>query len=98
MTESVYYMCVCVCVCVCICVCVCVPLTFKSSSSETQEVIIIKLGMVTASDVVMRHVLSMLTLTLFKVTQIFLNHENHTCSIISETVQAIPIKFALKIV
>ena len=37
---------VCVCVCVCVCLCVCPAL----DSSQTVELIIVKLGMVTASD------------------------------------------------
>ena len=55
-------------------------------SSETVEVIIIKLGTVTASDVVMQHVLIILTLT-FIHGYTDLNGENNKCSIISETVQ-----------
>ena len=53
--------------------------------------------MVTASDMVMRHVLIILTLT-FDQGYTDLNHENDICSIISETVQAISIKFVVKIV
>ena len=55
------------CVCVCAlararaCVCVCVSLA--SESSETVEVIIVKLGKVTASDMSIHHVLNILTLT-----------------------------------
>ena len=72
---------------------VCVSLA--SDSSETVEVIIIELGMVIASDMVMHHVLIILTLT-FIPGHTDLNHENNKCSVISETVQAIPIKFAVK--
>ena len=50
--------------CVCVyCVYVCVYMSLASDSSETVEVIIVKLGTVTASDLGMRHVLIMLTLT-----------------------------------
>ena len=45
---------------VCVCLSVCVSLA--SDSLETIEVIIINLGMVTASDMVMHHVLIILTL------------------------------------
>ena len=69
-------MCVCVCacvracvlVCVCVCVCVyahmrvCVP--FASYSSETVEVIIVKLGTVTASNTRMHHVVNYIDLDL----------------------------------
>ena len=51
-------------------VCVCVFLT--SDSSETIEVIIIKLGMLTVSDMVMHLVLIILALTSSKVTQILI--------------------------
>ena len=64
-------LCVCVRACVCACVraclyvnvSVCVCVSLASDSSETIEVIIIiKLGTVTASDMVMHHVLMILTL------------------------------------
>ena len=55
----VIFLCVCVHFCVCIFVCV----SFASDSSETIEVIIMKLGTVTASDMRMHHVLIILTLT-----------------------------------
>ena len=71
-----------VCPCVCVCVCVCVT----SDSSETIKVIIIKLGTVTASDMLMHHVLIILTLTVIS----HFNHEHKKCSIISETLQGIP--------
>ena len=41
---------------VCLCVCLCVSVTLASDSLETVEVIIVKLGMVTASDMGMHHV------------------------------------------
>ena len=65
----------------CVCVCVCVPLA--SDASETIEVIIVKLGLVTALDMRMHHT--------------GLNHEDNKCSIISETIQAMPIKYDVKI-
>ena len=55
--------------------------------------------MVTAADTVMRHVVIILTLTLiFIQVKTDLNHESNKCSIISETVLAIFITFAVKIV
>ena len=68
-----------------------------SDSSETIEGIIVKLGTVTASGMVMHHVLIILTLT-FTHGHTDLNHENNKCLIISEHIQAIPIKCAVKIV
>ena len=53
--------------------------------------------MVTASDMVMHHVLIILPLAFIQ-GHTDLNHENKTCSILSKTVQAIPIKFVVKIV
>ena len=44
-------------------VCLSVCISLASDSSETVEVIIIKLGMATASDMVTHHVLIILTLT-----------------------------------
>ena len=43
--------------------CVCVCVTLASDSSETVEVVIVKLGTVTASVTRMHHVLIILTLT-----------------------------------
>ena len=82
---------------VCVCICVCVFVCVASDSSETSEVIIIKLGIVTASDMVMHHVLTILTLTSIR-GHTDLNHETNKCSIISETDQAISTTFAVKIV
>ena len=79
---------------VCHYVCVCVSLS--NDSSQTIEVII-KLGMVTASDMVMHYVLIIWTLTFIQ-GHTDLNHDNNKCLIISETVQAVPITFAVKIV
>ena len=79
----------------------CVSLAVASDSSESIEVIIIKLGTVTASDMLMHHVLIILTLTFIQ-GHIALNHENNKCFIISETIsetiQAMPVKFAVKTV
>ena len=69
-----------------LCVCLSVCLSLASDSSETIKVIIIiKRGMLTASDMRMHHVLSILTLTFIQ-GHTDVNHEN-----------AIPIKFAMKI-
>ena len=58
-------------VCMCACVRVCVSLS--SDSSETFEVLVIKLGTVGASDMLMHHVLIIVILTLIlKVTQILI--------------------------
>ena len=89
----------CVCLSVCLCVCLSVCLSLASDSSETVEVIIIKLGMMASSNIVMHHVFIILTLTfILDRMHTALNHENHTCSIISEDIQAIRIRFATKIV
>ena len=66
-------------------------------SSEIIEIIIIKLGMVIASDMIMHYVLTILTLTFIQ-GHTDLNDENNKYLIISKTVHAIPIKFAVKIV
>ena len=67
--------------CVCVCVCVCVPVA--SDSSEIINVIIIKLGTVTAgSDTRMHHVVIILTLTFIQ-GHTDHNHESNKCSIIS---------------
>ena len=71
------------------CVYVCVP--------HKRFLIIITLGMETASDMGIYHVLIILTLTFIQ-GKSDLNHENNKCLIISETFQAMPIKFALEIV
>ena len=52
------------CVCVwCVCACVCVKVSIASDFLESFEVIFIKLGTVTASDMGMYHVLIILTVT-----------------------------------
>ena len=76
---------------------VCVYVSLASDSSETVEVIIIKLGKVTALDMRMHHVFVILTLTFISGHTEF-NCENKIVLIISETVQAMPIQFAVKIV
>ena len=78
----------------CPCVCACVSLA--SDSSETIEFIITTLGTVIATYMLMRHMFIILTLTSI-LGHADLHHENNKCSIISETVQAIPITFAVKI-
>ena len=72
-------------------------MSLATNSLETIEVIIVKLGTVTASGVKMRHMLIMLTLTFIQ-GHTNLNHENNIFLIISVTVQAVPIRFAVKIV
>ena len=58
-----------------LCVCMSVCVSPASVSSETVEVIIIKLGKVTASDMVMHHMFIILTLTFIQ-GHLDLNHEN----------------------
>ena len=73
-----------------------VCLSLASDSSETVEVtIIIKLGTVTASDMKMHHMLIILTLA-FVQGHTDLDHESNKYSMISETVKAMAIKFAVK--
>ena len=66
-------------------------------SSENGDVIIVKPDTVTPSDMRKYDVLLILTLTLIQ-GHTDRNHENNKCLIISETIEAIPIKFAGKIV
>ena len=73
--------------------CACVSL--ESDFSETIEVIITNLG--AATDMRMNHVLIILTLTFVQV-HTELNHEKNKRSIISETIQAMPVTFVAKIV
>ena len=78
-----------------VCLSVCVSLA--SDSSETIiYVIIIKLGTVAATDMRMHHVLILLTLTFIQ-GHMYPN-KNNKCSVILETVQAMPITFAVRIV
>ena len=70
---------------------------YLSDSLDTIKVIIIKLGMVTAWDMRMHQVLIILTLTFIQGhTDLIVSYTK--CSIISETFEAMPIKFALKII
>ena len=69
----------------------------KDGSLETIQVIIIKPATLTASDMLMHHVLILLTLTFIQ-DHSDLNHEKNKCFIISEHIQAMTIKFAAKIV
>ena len=78
-------------------VCLSVCLSIASDSSETIEVVIVKLDTVTASDMRMHRVLSILTFTFIQ-GHTDRNHENNICLIISDNIQAMPIKFAVKIV
>ena len=57
-----------------------------SDSLETVEIIIVNIGTVTASDMLMRHVFIILTLTGLQ-GHTDLIHENNKCFIISETLQ-----------
>ena len=79
----------------CVRLSVCVSLA--SDASETVEVIIVKLRTVTASGMIMHDVLTILTLTFIR-GRTYLNRENNKCLIISETIQAMPIQSAVKIV
>ena len=64
---------------------------------KLSKVIIIKLGMVTSSDMRMHRMLIILTSTFIQ-GHTNLNHENNKCLLISETIQSMPIKYAVKIV
>ena len=68
-----------------------------SDSSESIEVTIIQHDTVTATYIRVHHVSICFTLT-FVQGHTYLNHENNKGSITSETVQARPIKFPVKIV
>ena len=76
---------------------VCVCLTLASDSLETVEVTIVKLITVTASVTRMHHMLIRLTVTFIQ-GHSDLNHENNICLVISKTIQAMTIKFAVNIV
>ena len=65
--------------------------------SETSDAIAVKLDTMTATVTGMHHILIILTLT-FIHGHTDLNHENNKCSIISGTVQAMPIRFAVNII
>ena len=62
----------------CVCVCVCVSVPHKRFLGNYCEVNIIKLGTTTASDMVMYHVLIILTLAFIQ-GHTDLNHENNKC-------------------
>ena len=85
-----------VCVCVSVCLLVCLPLA--SDSSETLvQVIIVKMGTVTASDMGMHHVLIIVILTLtFIHSHTYLNHEINKCLIISQIFKQCPSLWDMK--
>ena len=83
--------------CLSVSVCLSVCPSIASHISETRQAITIKFDKVTASVTRMYHVLTIFTLTFIQ-GHTDLNHENSKCLIISETVQAMPIKFAVKLV
>ena len=70
-----------------VCLCVCLPLA--SDSAETINVIIIKLGMVTTSDMIMHCVLVILTLT-FVQGHTDLNHENNNVPLFQKVFKQCP--------
>ena len=78
------------------CVSVCMS-RLASDSSETVEVTSVKRGTVTASDMLMHHVLIIFTLTFIQ-RHTDLSHENNKGLIISEAIQAMTIKTVVKIV
>ena len=78
-------------------VCRCLSIASRNFISQTIDEIAITIDTVTASVTRMHHVLIMLTLTFIQ-GHTDLKHENNKCSISSETVQAVPIKFAVQIV
>ena len=74
----------------------CLCVSVASHISETRAVIAIKFDIVTASVTRMHLMLIILTLTFIQGHK-YVNHENNKCLIISETVQAMPTMFAVKI-
>ena len=78
------------CACVRVCSSQAIPLYLLKSSSSN-------LAQLTASNMGMHHVLIIVTLAFIQ-GHTDLNHENNKCLIISETTQAMHIKFAVKIV
>ena len=101
-------MCVCVCVCVvCVCVCVCRNVRacvraceracVRACARAIEVIIIIKLGTVSALDMLMHHVSIILNLT-FIHGHTDLSHESNKCLIILETIEPMPLSFAVKIV
>ena len=87
----------CVRACVRVRVCLSVCLSVASDISETSEAITTTFDTVTASVRRMHHVLITLTLTFIQ-GHTYFNHKNNKYLIISETIQAMPIRFAVKIV
>ena len=83
--------------CVSVRACVCAHPFVASHISETSEVNALTFDKVTTWVTGMHPVLTILTLTFAK-GHTYLNHENDKCSIISKSVQEIPIHFAVKIV
>ena len=81
---------------VCVSLSVCLYLYVASHILETSEAMAIKFETATASVARIQHVLIILTLTFIQ-GHTDLDHEINKCSIISETVQAMPIMFAVKI-
>ena len=93
-------MCVCVCVCVCACVRECVLACVRArklllGNCCSQESL--SSNTVTDLDMRMHHVLIILTLTFIQ-GHTDRNYENNNCLIISKTIQAMTITFAVKIV
>ena len=72
-------------------------LSHASNSSEIIQVIIIKLGTVAASNALMHYMLIILTLTFIQ-GHTNLNYANNKCLIISKSIQAMTIKFAVRVV
>ena len=82
---------------VCMSLSVCLSVCTSPAIPQKLLVIIIILGTMIASVIRMHHV-SILVILTFIQGHTYLNHENNKCSIVSETVQAMPITFAVKIV
>ena len=77
-------MCVYMCQCACLCPSQAIPQKLLNTSSSN--------GMVTASNIVMHHMLIILTLTFIQ-GHTYRNHSNNKCLIDSETLKAIPTTF-----
>ena len=74
--------------CLCLCaVCLCLCVSLANNSSETVEVIIVKLSPVTAWDMIMHHVLIILTLTFI----------SHTVLNISDNISANTFKLGMTV-
>ena len=78
----------------CVRVCVCPS---QAIPQKPLKVVFVKFGLMTTSDIRMHCVIIILTLTFIQ-GHTYLNHENNKCSIISGTIQAMPITFTVKIV